>query len=65
MHRLYFPAATAAQTHAEHQRVAAAIVAGEPAAATAAMRAHLTAARERHLPAFDQQPAPGQTRGAG
>ncbi|SCF26060.1 GntR family transcriptional regulator [Micromonospora mirobrigensis] len=54
LHRLYFPAATAAQTHAEHQRVAAAIVAGEPAAATAAMRAHLTAARERHLPAFDR-----------
>jgi DNA-binding FadR family transcriptional regulator len=36
--------------HAEHGAVAAAISAGEPAAAEAAMRAHLEAARDRLRP---------------
>ncbi|MEO3769185.1 GntR family transcriptional regulator [Micromonospora sp. B9E7] len=62
LHRLYFPVAGAPDTNTEHQRIAAAIVAGDAAAATAAMRAHLSAARERHLPAFDRLPAPGAPR---
>ncbi|RQX17997.1 GntR family transcriptional regulator [Micromonospora ureilytica] len=62
LHRLYFPVAGAPDTHTEHQRIAAAIVAGDAAAATEAMRAHLCAARERHLPAFDQPPTPGTPR---
>ncbi|MGN9919113.1 GntR family transcriptional regulator [Micromonospora palomenae] len=59
LHRLYFPAATASETAAEHQHIAAAIAAGNPAGATEAMRAHLTAARRRHLPAFHRLPASG------
>ncbi|MEV0808968.1 GntR family transcriptional regulator [Micromonospora sp. NPDC050200] len=59
LHRLYFPAAKAADTTVEHQRIAAAITLGDPEAATAAMRDHLTAARQRHLPAFDQMPPAG------
>ncbi|MDG4810715.1 GntR family transcriptional regulator [Micromonospora sp. WMMD1120] len=54
LHRLYFPVSGASDTHTEHQRVAAAIVAGDAATATEAMHAHLSAARERHLPAFDR-----------
>jgi DNA-binding GntR family transcriptional regulator len=57
LHRLYFPAAQAADTTVEHQRIAAAISLGDPEAATAAMHGHLTAARQRHLPAFDQLPS--------
>ena len=53
VHRLYFPAANADDTAAEHQRIAEAIIAQDSRAAEAAMRAHLTAARERHLPAFE------------
>ncbi|WP_406070509.1 GntR family transcriptional regulator [Micromonospora sp. NBC_01638] len=59
LHRLYFPVAGAGDTNTEHQRIAAAIVAGDSPAATEAMRSHLAAARERHLPAFDQPPATG------
>lgn len=55
IHRLYFPAADAEQTTAEHRAVAEAISAQDGRAAEAAMRAHLTAARERHLPAFEHQ----------
>lgn len=62
LHRLYFPIAGAPDTNTEHQRIAAAIVAGDAAAATEAMRAHLGAARERHLPAFDQLPTRGTPR---
>ncbi|WFE99950.1 GntR family transcriptional regulator [Micromonospora sp. WMMD964] len=62
LHRLYFPVTGAPDTNTEHQRIAAAIAAGDPDAATEAMRAHLIAARERHLPAFDQLPAPGAPR---
>jgi DNA-binding GntR family transcriptional regulator len=52
--RLYFPYSKAGTTLAEHQRIAAAIRAGQPDTAEAAMRDHLTSARQRHLPAFDQ-----------
>lgn len=62
LHRLYFPVTGAPDTNTEHQRVAAAIAAGDSDAATEAMRAHLIAARERHLPAFDQLPVPGAPR---
>jgi DNA-binding GntR family transcriptional regulator len=53
LHRLYFPYAEAGSTSAEHQRIAAAIRDADPDAAEAAMRAHLSAARLRHLAAFD------------
>ncbi|MDG4839993.1 GntR family transcriptional regulator [Micromonospora sp. WMMD967] len=62
LHRLYFPVTGAPDTNTEHQRIAAAVAAGDSDAATEAMRAHLIAARERHLPAFDQLPAPGAPR---
>jgi DNA-binding GntR family transcriptional regulator len=52
IHRLYFPYAETGTTGVEHQRIAAAIGARDPDGAEAAMRAHLTAARLRHLPAF-------------
>ncbi|BCY10272.1 GntR family transcriptional regulator [Actinoplanes sp. L3-i22] len=54
IHRLYFPYAETASTRREHELIAAAIEAGDPDAAEAAMRAHLTAARTRHLAVFDQ-----------
>jgi DNA-binding GntR family transcriptional regulator len=53
LHRLYFPATQTGTTAAEHRAVAVAITAGDPDAAQAAMHAHLSAARQRHLPAFD------------
>lgn len=53
IHRLYFPYAQTGTTGEEHRRVAAAIEAGDADGAEAAMRAHLSAARARHLPAFD------------
>ncbi|MEV4761681.1 GntR family transcriptional regulator [Micromonospora chokoriensis] len=62
LHRLYFPVTGASDTNTEHQRIATAIAAGDSDAAAEAMRAHLIAARERHLPAFDQLPAPGAPR---
>ncbi|MET8547296.1 GntR family transcriptional regulator [Micromonospora zamorensis] len=62
LHRLYFPVTGAPDTNTEHQRIAAAIAAGDSEAAAEAMRAHLTAAQERHLPAFDQLPDPGTPR---
>ncbi len=52
IHRLYFPFAQTGTTGEEHQRIAAAIKAGDSDAAEKAMRDHLTAARERHLAAF-------------
>jgi DNA-binding GntR family transcriptional regulator len=57
LHRLYFPFAQSGTTGQEHQVIAAAIAAGDPDGAEAGMREHLTRARERHLPAFDGQPA--------
>jgi DNA-binding GntR family transcriptional regulator len=53
LHRLSFPYAEVATTHAEHRRLADAIAAGDAAEAEAAMRAHLISARERHIQAFD------------
>ena len=53
IHRLYFPYAQTGTTSEEHQRIAAAIRAGDGDSAEVAMRAHLSAARARHLPAFD------------
>jgi len=53
IHRLYFPYEETGTTGVEHQRIAAAISARDPDGAEAAMREHLTAARLRHLPAFE------------
>lgn len=52
LHRLYFPSAGTGGTAGEHKRIAAAIAKGDADEADAAMRHHLTAARDRHLPAF-------------
>lgn len=54
LHRRYFPYSDTAVTNDEHQVVAAAIRDGDPDAAEAAMRLHLTRARQRHLLAFDE-----------
>jgi DNA-binding GntR family transcriptional regulator len=54
LHRRYFPYAQTAVTNDEHQQVAAAIRDADPDAAEAAMRVHLTRARERHMVAFEQ-----------
>nr|MDT0658385.1 GntR family transcriptional regulator [Micromonospora sp. DSM 115978] len=51
--RLNFPAAHHGTSGREHLRIVAAVAAGDPPAAIAAMRAHLLAARDRHLPFFD------------
>ncbi|GLW34549.1 GntR family transcriptional regulator [Actinoplanes regularis] len=53
IHRLYFPYTETGSTRQEHELVAAAIAAGDPEAAEVAMREHLTAARSRHLAAFE------------
>jgi DNA-binding GntR family transcriptional regulator len=53
LHRRYFPYSQTAVTNDEHQRLAVAIRAGDADGAEAAMREHLTLARERHLDAFD------------
>jgi DNA-binding GntR family transcriptional regulator len=50
--RLHFPAAHYGISAQEHHRVAGAIAAGDPDRAAEAMRAHIAAARERHLPYF-------------
>ncbi|HCT76328.1 MAG TPA: GntR family transcriptional regulator [Micromonosporaceae bacterium] len=52
IHRLFFPHGKAGSTAQEHQKIAAAIKAGKPERAEAAMREHLTRAKERHLAAF-------------
>jgi DNA-binding GntR family transcriptional regulator len=54
LHRLYFPFDQAGTTTEEHRRIAAAIGAGDAEGAAAAMREHLSSARERHLRAFDR-----------
>ncbi|SDT58190.1 GntR family transcriptional regulator [Actinoplanes derwentensis] len=53
IHRLYFPYTETHSTLGEHDRVAAAVGSGDPAGAEAAMLAHLSAARTRHLRVFD------------
>jgi DNA-binding GntR family transcriptional regulator len=50
--RLHFPAAHYGISAQEHHRVVGAIAAGDPDRAAEAMRAHIAAARERHLPYF-------------
>jgi DNA-binding GntR family transcriptional regulator len=50
--RLHFPPAHYGISAEEHHRVVGAIAAREPDRAAVAMRAHITAARERHLPYF-------------
>lgn len=50
--RLHFPPAHYGVSAEEHHRVVDAIAAGDPDRAAAAMRAHIAAARERHLPFF-------------
>jgi DNA-binding GntR family transcriptional regulator len=55
LHRRYFPYEQTAVTTREHQRIAAAIAGNDPGEADAAMRAHLTEARERHLATFEKE----------
>lgn len=50
--RLHFPPAHYGISAQEHHRVVDAIAARDPDGAAAAMRHHITAARERHLPYF-------------
>lgn len=50
--RLHFPAAHHGTSGQEHQRIVEAIARSDADAADAAMRAHLLAARDRHLPFF-------------
>lgn len=52
--RLHFPQAHYGISAQEHHRVVDAIVARDPDRAAAAMRAHIAAARERHLPYFSR-----------
>jgi DNA-binding GntR family transcriptional regulator len=52
--RLHFPPAHYGVSAREHHRVVDAIAAQDPDLAAAAMRAHITAARERHLPYFSR-----------
>ncbi|MGS2616112.1 GntR family transcriptional regulator [Micromonospora sp. LZ34] len=51
--RLHFPTSHYGVSTAEHHRIVRAVSAGAPDDAGAAMRAHLLAARERHLPYFE------------
>jgi DNA-binding GntR family transcriptional regulator len=51
--RLHFPTAHHGPSAREHHRIVDAVGAGDPDAARAAMRAHLLAARDRHLPYFE------------
>jgi DNA-binding GntR family transcriptional regulator len=50
--RLHFPSAHYGVSAREHHRIVDAVASGDPAAAASAMRDHLTAARDRHLPYF-------------
>jgi DNA-binding GntR family transcriptional regulator len=52
LHRLHFPPSHVGISGDEHARIVAAILARDEGAARAAMRAHLDAARDRHLPFF-------------
>lgn len=53
LHRLDFPVAHYGISAVEHHRVVDAVAAGDPDLAAAAMRAHLTAARQRHIAHFN------------
>ena len=50
--RLHFPAAHHGISGLEHERIVDAVAARDPERAAGAMRAHLLAARDRHLPYF-------------
>ncbi|WFE27127.1 GntR family transcriptional regulator [Solwaraspora sp. WMMD791] len=52
--RLHFPPTHYRTSGAEHHRIVDAVDAGDPDRAEAAVRDHLLAARERHLPYFGQ-----------
>jgi DNA-binding GntR family transcriptional regulator len=52
--RLHFPTSHLGTSEVEHRRIVAAVAAGDPDAAEAAMRAHLRGARDRHLHAFGE-----------
>ncbi|WP_326555120.1 GntR family transcriptional regulator [Micromonospora sp. NBC_01813] len=52
--RLHFPPTHYRTSGAEHHRIVDAVAAGDPDRAEAAVRDHLLAARERHLPYFRQ-----------
>ncbi|MEU4623579.1 GntR family transcriptional regulator [Actinoplanes sp. NPDC023801] len=54
LHRRYFPYDQTAITNDEHRVLAVAIRDHDPDRAEAAMRLHLTRARERHLAAFER-----------
>ena len=51
--RLHFPTSHHGPSASEHHHVVDAVVAGDPDAARAGMRAHLLSARDRHLPFFE------------
>jgi DNA-binding GntR family transcriptional regulator len=51
--RLYFPTAHYGISAQEHHRIVDAVATGDAECAAAAMRAHLLAARDRHLPFFE------------
>jgi len=53
--RLHFPTAHYGISASEHHRIVDAVDAGDADAAAAAMRDHLTAARDRHLPFFESR----------
>lgn len=52
--RLHFPPAHYGVSAREHHRIVDAVAAGDPDAASAAMRHHVAAARDRHLPYFER-----------
>jgi len=51
--RLHFPSAHHGTSGREHLRIVDAVATGDPDAAGSAMRAHLLAAADRHLPFFE------------
>jgi DNA-binding GntR family transcriptional regulator len=53
--RLHFPTAHYGTSAGEHHLIVDAVAAGDPEGADEAMRAHLLAARERHLPYFAEE----------
>ena len=53
--RLHFPTAHYGVSAREHHRIVDAVDAGDADAAAATMRAHLAAARDRHLPFFESR----------
>lgn len=60
--RLHFPTAHYGISGREHHRIVDAVHTGDPDGAAAGMRAHVLAARERHLPYFERGPSPCASR---